>query len=143
MKRSLWRNGINVIFSATLALAACKPVRQVYDLGRDIGQEFRRPILVSVDRRTHLILVIPPAKGDSTQRDTANPAVLARQVAEYAAKHYEHAGSIKTITVIFDAGNQPSAGDSSVAFEQFSWAKDDLSGRAPRASTGTPAPKSD
>jgi len=126
-----------------IALAACKPVRQVRDLGRDIGQEFRRPILVSVDRRTHLILVIPPATADSTQRDTTDPAALAHQVAVYAAKHYEHASAIKNITVIFDGGNQSAGGDSTVAFQQFSWSQDELSGRTTRASAGTPASKSD
>lgn len=97
--------------------------------------------MVSVDRRTHLILVVPPARVDSGQRDTTDPAALARQVAVYAVNHYEHAGSIKSVTVIFDAGNQ-STGDSSVAFEQFSWSADELSGKI-RASVGTPALKSD
>jgi hypothetical protein len=142
MRRSFWRNGINVISGLALALCACKPVKQVADLGRDIGQEFRRPIMVSVDRRTHLILVIPPARVDSTQRDTTDPAALARQVAVYAVKHYEHASAIKNVTVIFDGGDQNKGGDSSVAFEQFSWSADELSGKT-RVSTGTPALRSD
>lgn len=142
MRRSLWRNGINVISGLALVLGACKPVKQVRDLGRGIGQEFRRPILVSVDRRTHLILVVPPAQVDSTQRDTADPAVLAHQVALYAFKHYEHVSAIQSITVILDGGARNTGGDSTVAFQQFSWSKDELSGKT-RARAGTPALKSD
>jgi hypothetical protein len=142
MRRSFWRNGINVISVLALALGACKPVRQVRDLGRDIGPEFRRPILVSVDRRTHLILVIPAAQVDSGQRDTTDPAGLARQVAVFAFKHYEHASAIKNVTVIFDGGDQSNSSDSSAAFQQFSWSADELSGKT-RVSVGTPALKSD
>ena len=126
-----------------LALAACRPVKQVSALGKDIAHEFGRPILVSVDRRSHLILVIPPAKvdttqSDSAQRDTTDPASLARRVAEYAVGHYQHKSSLKNVTVIFDAGDN----DSTMTFSNYTWSADDLSGKR-HAVAGTPREKSD
>jgi hypothetical protein len=138
MRRSLLRNAINAIFGVTLALAACRPVKQVSALGKEIGKEFQRPILVSIDHRSHLILVIPPAKLDSTQRDTTDPPSLARHVAEYAAAHYQHKSSLKSVTVIFDAGDS----DSTMTFGNYTWSADELSGKS-RAAAGTPGEKSD
>jgi hypothetical protein len=133
MRRSGFRNAVNVISGLTLVLAACRPVKQVSALGKEIGHEFGRPILVSVDRRSHLILVIPPAKVDTT-----DPATLARNVAEYAVAHYQHKSSIKNVTVIFDAGDN----DSATTFGNYSWSADDLSGKS-RAAAGTPGDKPD
>ena len=137
------RNALNAIFGVTLALAACRPVKQVSALGKEIGHEFGRPIVVSIDRRSHLILVIPPArvdttKGDAAQRDTTDPASLARHVAEYAVAHYQHKSALKSVTVIFDAGDN----DSAMTFGNYTWSADDLSGKA-RAAAGTPGEKSD
>jgi hypothetical protein len=118
-------------------LAACRPVKQVSALGKQIGQEFQRPILVSVAHRSQLILVIPPAKLDSTQRDTTDPASLARHVAEYAVAHYQNKASLKSVTVIFDAGDSDST-----TFGNYTWSADELSGKS-RAAAGTPGEKSD
>jgi hypothetical protein len=136
------RNTINAISGVALVLAACRPVKQVTALGRDVDHQFGRPILVSIDHRSHLILVIPSAtvdttKPDSLQRDTADPASLARHVAEYAVAHYEHKSALKSVTVIFDAGD-----DSAMTFGNYSWSADDLSGKSP-ASAGPPGEKSD
>lgn len=130
------RNALNVISGVTLALAACRPVKQVTALGKDIGQEFRRPIVVSINGRSHLVLVIPPQK-DSTRTDTTDPASLARQIAVYAVKHYEHTASLKDVTVIFDAG------DDSSSFGNYTWGADDLSGKTKPPVAGTPVEKSD
>ena len=137
------RNALNAISGVTLALAACRPVKQVSALGKEIGHEFGRPIVVSIDRRSHLILVIPPArvdttKGDAAQRDTTDPASLARHVAEYAVAHYQHKSALKSVTVIFDAGDN----DSAMTFGNYTWGADDLSGKT-RAAAGTPGEKSD
>jgi hypothetical protein len=143
MRRSGFRNAVNAISGVALALAACRPVKQVSALGKDIAHEFGRPIMVSVDRRSHLILVIPPAKvdttqSDSVQRDTTDPASLARRVAEYAVGHYQHKSSLKSVTVIFDAGDN----DSTMTFANYTWSADDLSGKR-HAVAGTPGEKSD
>lgn len=137
MRRSYLRNALNAFFGLALGLAACKPVKQVSALGKDMKQQFGRPILVSVDRHTHLILVIPPPK-DTTQRDTADPAALARQVAEYAVAHYQHKSWLKSVTVIFDSGEN----DSAMTFANYTWSADDLSGKT-RAVAGAPGEKSD
>lgn len=131
------RNALNAIFGVTLALAACRPIKQVSALGKDLAHEFGRPIMVSVARRSQLVLVIPPAS-DSLQRDTTNPAILARSVAEYAVAHYQHKSSLKGVTVIFDAGDN----DSTMAFGNYTWSADDLSGKK-QVSAGTPGEKSD
>lgn len=143
MRRSDFRNALNAIFGVTLVLAACRPVKQVSALGKEIGREFGRPILVSVSHHSQLILVIPPAKvdttrSDSVQRDTTDPASLARQVAEYAVAHYQHKAWLKSVTVIFDAGDS----DSTMTFGNYTWSADDLSGKT-RAVAGTPGEKSD
>jgi len=135
------RNAFNAIFGVTLVLAACRPVKQVTALGRDIAHEFGRPILVSAARHGQLVLVIPPARVDSTKPDapdTTNPATLARSVAEYAVAHYQHKSSLKSVTVIFDAGDD----DSTMTFGNYTWSADDLSGKS-RAVAGTPSEKSD
>jgi hypothetical protein len=143
MRRSYLRNALNAIFSVALVLAGCRPVKQVSALGKDIGQQFGRPIMVSVDRHTHLILVIPPAKVDTTksesvERDTTDPATFARHVAEYAVAHYQHKTWLKSVTVIFDAGDN----DSALTFGNYTWSADDLSGKT-RTVAGTPGEKSD
>ena len=120
MRRTLFRNVINAISGVTLALAACRPVKQVTALGREIGQEFGRPIVVSVNQHS-LILVVP----GSPQGDTTEPAALARHVAEYAVAHYQHQSSIKNVIVIFDAG-----GDSSATFGNYTWSAADLTGKS-------------
>lgn len=130
------RNALNAIFGVALVLAGCRPVKQVTALGKDIAHEFGRPIVVSVGHRGQLVLVIPP--GDSLQRDTTNPASLARSVAEYAVAHYQHKSSLKSVTVIFDAGD----GDSSMTFGNYNWSADELSGKK-QVSAGTPSEKSD
>lgn len=137
MRRSYFRNASHAFFGVALALAACRPVKQVSALGKDMQREFGRPILVSVDRHTHLILVIPPAK-DTTRSDTADPAALARRVAEYAVAHYQQKTWLKSVTVIFDAGDN----DSAMTFANYTWNADDLSGKT-RAVAGTPGQKSD
>jgi hypothetical protein len=142
MRRSLFRYAVSAICGVTLALAACRPVKQVSALGKDIGHEFGRPIMVSVDRRSHLILVIPPAKVDTARGDSAgdttDPASLARHVAEYAVAHYQHQSSLRNVTVIFDAGDS----DSALTFGNYTWSADDLSGKT-RAAAGSPVEKSD
>jgi len=143
MRRSLIRNALNAISGVTLALAACRPVKQVSALGKDIGHEFGRPIMVSVDRRSHLILVIPPAtvdttKGETAQPDTTDPASFARHIAEYAVAHYQHKSSLKSVTVIFDAGDN----DSAMTFGNYTWSADDLSGK-PRPVARIQGEKSD
>jgi hypothetical protein len=138
MRRSFWRNGINAISVVMLVLAGCRPVKQVTTLGKEIGHEFQRPILVSADQGGHLILVIPPARVDSSApADTTSPRAYARRVAEFAAKHYQHA-ELKTVTVRFISDDQ---GDSLPA-PSFIWSADALLGKT-RVSVGTPNLKSD
>jgi hypothetical protein len=144
MRRSFWRNGINAISIATiglaaLGLAACRPVKQVTTLGRDIDREFQRPILVSADQHGHLILVIPPARVDSAAGpDTTDPRAFARRVAEYAVKHYPHA-PLKTVTVRYDGNDQ---GGDSVPAPSYVFRADALEGKM-RVPAGTPNLKSD
>lgn len=128
MRRSLLRNAGNAIFGVALVLAACKPVKQVSALGKDIGHEFGRPIMVSVDHRSHLILVVPPADSDTT-----DPASLARRVAQYAVAHYQGKWSLKSVTVMFDSDS---------AMTNYTWNADDLS-RKSRPVVGTAVVKSD
>jgi hypothetical protein len=136
MRRSLWRNGRIAFSGVVLGLAACRPVKQVSALGKQIGQEFHRPILVSAGQRNQLILVIPAilrdSSGDSAAADSTDPATLARQVAQYAVKHYERASSLKNVTVMFDGNDQ---------MAKYTWTADDLSGRTGKP--GTPGTKSD
>jgi ABC-type uncharacterized transport system auxiliary subunit len=133
MRRIRLRNALNAIFGVALVLAACRPVKQMSALGKDLKHEFGRPILVSMARHGQMILVIPPAQGD-----TLDPPSLARQVAEYAVAHYQHKTWLKSVTVIFDAGDS----DSTMTFGNYTWSADDLSGK-PKAVAGTPGQKSD
>jgi hypothetical protein len=137
MRRSRWRNALNAISGATfVVVAACRPIKQVNSLGKQIDHEFGRPIMVSVDHQSHLVLIVPPAAADSTQSDTTDPVNFARHVAEYAVAHYERKAFLKTVTVVFDPG------DSTTAFRNYYWSADDLSGKK-KATSGTPAARSD
>jgi hypothetical protein len=139
MRRSFWRNGINAIFGVTLVLAGCRPVKQVTSLGKEIGHEFQRPILVSADQSGHLILVIPPERVDSgAPPDTTDPRAYARRVAEYAAKHYQHT-LLKTVTVRFVGDDQ---GGDTIPLPSYVWSADALQGKI-RVRAGTPNLKSD
>jgi len=144
MRRSYLRNALNAVFAATLVVAACRPpVKQVSALGKDLGHQFGRPIVVSAARHGELILVIPPARTDTTrpdcvQGDTTDPATLARKVAEYAIAHYQNKSSLKSVRVIFDSGDS----DSAAAPANYTWSADDLAGKR-RVAAGTAGQKSD
>ena len=137
MRRSSLRNALNAFFAVTLVVVACRPVKQVSALGKDIDRQFGRPIVVSAARHGELILIIPPA-ADSAQRDTSDPATLARAVAEYAVAHYQHKSAIKSVRVIFDAGDS----DTAATLANYAWLVDDLAGKR-RVSAGTPGQRSD
>ncbi len=145
MRRSYLRNGLNAIFAATLVVAACRPpVRQVSALGKDLGHQFGRPIVVSAARHGELILIIPPARVDTTrpdsvQGDTTDPAKFARSVAEYAVAHYQSKASLKSVRIIFDSGGSD---DSGATVANYTWSADDLAGKRPVAG-GTPGQRSD
>jgi len=143
MRRSTFRNALNAVFAVTLVVVACRPVKQVSALGKDIDRQFGRPIVVSAARYGELILIVPPAavdttKPDSLQRDTTDPATLARNVAEYAVAHYQHKSSLKSVRVIFDAGNS----DTAATPVNYTYTADDLAGKR-RVSARTPVEKSD
>jgi hypothetical protein len=142
MRRSLLRNRLNAIFGVALALAACRQAVPVGTLGKQIGKEFHRPIVVSADRRGHMILIVPPPKvdstADSTAADTTDPSLFARHVAEFALAHSPSASKVKSVTVLFDANDT----DSTATIGKYTWSADDLT-RKTRVAAGTPDQKSD
>jgi hypothetical protein len=104
------------VLGILICLSACHPVRAASSLGKQLHQQFHRSIVVSVDRRTHLILIVP-MDTSATAPDT-NPDAFARQVAEFARARYGYGTWLKNVTVMLDGEKGP--------VSSYTWTADDL-----------------
>jgi hypothetical protein len=106
--------GLNAL---TLALciveAGCKAPQTIGDatiLSRQLRAEYHRPAAVTLDGRLRLIVTLAADSADTTgaDPDSTGPAAQAYRVARFVGTHYDHAGTLKALTVIVE----PADGDS-------------------------------
>jgi hypothetical protein len=95
-------------------------------LSRELRTEFHRPVAVVLDGQHRLIVTLEASSTDSASSDsavsdssasgtTADPAAEAYQVAKFVGAHYQHVGSLKTVTVILEPAATDSAGEPSTS----------------------------
>src|SRR5271154_1839278 len=86
-------------------------------LSRQLQAEFHRPAAVTLDGRRHLIVTVQASSADTdstgASADSTDPAAQAYQVARFVGAHYQHARSLKDLTVIVEPPPADSAGQPS------------------------------
>jgi hypothetical protein len=93
-------------------------------LSRQLRAAFHRPATVTVDGRRRLIVTVEADTTDVSDSTTADssadaqssgtaaegPAAQAYQVARFIGAHYQHAGTLKQVTVIVEAAKGDTSG---------------------------------
>jgi hypothetical protein len=111
-------------------------------LSRQLRAEFHRPATVILDGQRRLIVTFQPAAADTdagadSSADASEPAAQAYRVAKFVGAHYQHAGTLKAVTVIME----PAAGDSAGQPSTSTFSASEISPIAPKAVA--PGTKSD
>lgn len=110
--------------------AGCKPAQTLGDaavLSRELRAEYHRPVAVTLDGRRRLIVTLEAdsavasdgadSAGVDTVVDSASsmPAAQAYRVARFIGAHYDHAGTLRALTVIIEPSPGDSAGEPTIS----------------------------